>query len=199
MKISRFVLLIFKTNRSLVGPQPCEYKLVCNNMHDPMNWPLDSRSLYFIPGHVHVRPMGKWPWRCTSTDQRDSHYLDLGSISLVFIEFRQLQGSKSTYYAHGHAVWPRCANDYEVAHLKAKTVQMNLICSESTSGWVLTTYMFKTTLYPAWLWLVKDICTRSVPSSRCIIIHQDVPDKLFVNLLPQPGYLTQNQLSKEAP
>ena len=76
---------------------------------------------------------------------------------------------------------------------------MNLIWSESASGWVLTTYMFKTTLYPDWLWLVKDTCTHSVPSSRCTIIHWDVPDKLFVNLLPQPGYLTQNQLSKEAP
>ena len=48
----------------------------------------DSKSTYYALGHTHVAPMGKWPWRCTSTVQEGSHELHLEWIGPAAIELR---------------------------------------------------------------------------------------------------------------
>ena len=48
----------------------------------------DSKSTYYALGYTHVAPMGKWPWRCTSTVQEGSHELHLEWIGPAAIELR---------------------------------------------------------------------------------------------------------------
>ena len=59
-------------------------------------------------------PMGKWPWRCTSTGQGSSKELDLEWICPVVAGSQHPQDSMSPYHAHGHAhmgKWPSlCAS-----------------------------------------------------------------------------------------
>ena len=46
----------------------------------------DSRSLYYVLGHGHVAPMGKWPWHYSSRGWDNPNELDLEWISHVVAE-----------------------------------------------------------------------------------------------------------------
>ena len=56
----------------------------------------DSGSPCYGHGHAHVVPMGKWPWRCASTDQESSYELDLEWISPAVAELQHPQNLDQT-------------------------------------------------------------------------------------------------------
>ena len=88
------------TGRSLECSPPCEQ---------------DTKSAY----NAHYGPMGKWPWRYTSTCQGSSKELDLEWICPVVVGFQHPQNSMSPYHAHGHAHYAHMVND-QVVHLQTK-------------------------------------------------------------------------------
>ena len=84
-----------------------------------------------------IMPMGKWQRRCTSTDQDGSNALDMELIDPVVAKFRRLLDSRGLYHAQGMPIMPPWANNYNVAHLQAKTVPIHLIWNESAL-WLLS-------------------------------------------------------------
>ena len=83
-----------------------------------------------------AHPLGKWSLCCTSTGQDNSNEHDSEWIRLMVAEFRRPQDSISPYYAHGHALVARWANDHDLACKQAKTVPMIFIWSGSAQ-WLL--------------------------------------------------------------
>ena len=108
------------TSRSLERPSPCEQH---------------TKSAYC----AHEAPMGKWPGCYTSTGQDGSKEIALEWIGPVVAEFVQhLQDPRSPYHAHGHIpLGSDGVNHHDVAHLRTKTVPMNLIWRESAQ-WLLS-------------------------------------------------------------
>ena len=96
--------------------------------------PQDSRSPYHAHGHAHFAPTGKWPCRCTTTDQDNSNEIDLEWIGPVVAEFQHPQDSRSPYHAHRHAHTAPMGKDHAVVHLDDMTVLLNLIWSKSAQG-----------------------------------------------------------------
>ena len=56
----------------------------------------DPRGRYYVHGHVHVAPLGKWPWRCISRGWDSSNELDLEWIGLVVAELRAGRTERQT-------------------------------------------------------------------------------------------------------
>ena len=78
--------------------------------------PLHFGNPYHTHGDIHVAPKGKWPWCCTSTGQDGSDELDLRWIRPVVAEFEYPQGYQMLITPLGMPMWPRWANDHDVAH-----------------------------------------------------------------------------------
>ena len=64
--------------------------------------PQNSRNPYHAYGHAHYAPMGKWPWRYTSTGKYGSKELDLKWIGHVVPQFRRRHDSRTPYHANRH-------------------------------------------------------------------------------------------------
>ena len=106
--------------------------------------PQDSRSSYHAHGHAHHASMDKWPWHCTSMGWDGSNELDF-----FFSESAQWLLSSgigkildALIAPMGMPIMPPWANNHDVAHPQAKTVQKNLIWSESTQ-WFLSSSVCK--------------------------------------------------------